>query len=108
MPDPGNALELVLTAVLELDPRPRHQILDRGGHKYLTRGRRVGDAGADVYGETCDIVVTDFNLPVCTPTRTSMASARTASRMAMAQWMARPGPSNVARNPSPAVLTSFP
>ena len=40
--------------------------------------------------------------------RTSMPSGSTASWMARAQRMARAGPSNVARKPSPAVLTSRP
>ena len=46
--------------------------------------------------------------PVCNPARPSMPSACTASRIAIAQRIARCGPSNIARKPSPDVLTSRP
>ena len=46
--------------------------------------------------------------PVCNPARTSMPSACTASRIDMAQRIARCGPSNIARKPSPDVFTSWP
>ena len=45
---------------------------------------------------------------MCTPARTSMPRAPTASAIAEAQRTARAGPSNVAKNPSPAVPTSTP
>ena len=46
--------------------------------------------------------------PACRPRRTSRPSARTASRIASAQRIARGGPSNRAKNPSPAVSSSTP
>jgi len=46
--------------------------------------------------------------PVCNPARTSMPSACTTSRIDMAQRIARCGPSNIARKPSPEVFTSRP
>ena len=46
--------------------------------------------------------------PVWTPARTSSPSARSAYRISMAQRIARAGPSNAARNPSPAVSSSSP
>jgi len=46
--------------------------------------------------------------PVCNPARTWMPSACTASRIAIAQRIARCGPSNIARKPSPEVFTSRP
>ena len=46
--------------------------------------------------------------PVCSPARTSMPNACTASRIAIAQRIARCGPSNIARKPSPDVFTSRP
>jgi hypothetical protein len=58
-----NAFEFVLTVVLELDARPSDQVFDGGGHQYLARRGGVSNAGADVHGEACDIVATDFNLP---------------------------------------------
>jgi hypothetical protein len=46
--------------------------------------------------------------PVWTPALISIPSARTASTIASAHRTARAGPSNVAKNPSPAVSTSTP
>ena len=46
--------------------------------------------------------------PVCRPARTSMPSGLTASAIAAAHRMARAGPSNVARKPSPSDFTSCP
>ena len=46
--------------------------------------------------------------PVCNPARTSIPSDCTASRIAIAQRIARCGPSNIARKPSPEVFTSRP
>jgi len=46
--------------------------------------------------------------PVCKPPRISIPSGFIASTMPCAQRIARAGPSNVARNPSPAVSTSCP
>ncbi len=46
--------------------------------------------------------------PVCRPARISMPSERTARTAADAHRTARPGPSNTARKPSPAVSTSRP
>src|SRR5690348_17705328 len=42
--------------------------------------------------------------PVCRPARISRPSVRTDSTIALAERIARAGPSNVARNPSPAVV----
>ena len=44
--------------------------------------------------------------PVCSPARISSPSSRTASEIARAQRIARAGPSNVAKKPSPAVSIS--
>ena len=46
--------------------------------------------------------------PVWSPARISIPSPRTASRIAQAHRIARAGPSNVARKPSPAIRTSLP
>src|SRR5262249_8658628 len=46
--------------------------------------------------------------PVCNPARTSMPSPCTASRIAMAQRIARCGPSNIARKPSPDAVFGAP
>ena len=46
--------------------------------------------------------------PVCNPARISSPRSATASRTAIAQRIARAGPSKVAKNPSPAVSISRP
>ena len=46
--------------------------------------------------------------PVCKPARTLMPRGAVASVIALAQWIARAGPSNKIRNPSPNDLTSLP
>ena len=44
--------------------------------------------------------------PACNPARASQPSCSTASTMASAQWMARPGPSKMASMPSPVNLST--
>src|SRR5262245_13883079 len=49
-----------------------------------------------------------WHSPLCSPALTSIPSERTSRQMLTAQRIARPGPSNVARKPSPAIFTSWP
>ena len=62
------------------------------------------------HGEPCDVIAFErLDLAgVQAPARTSSPTARTAPPIACAHRTPRAGPSNVAKNPSPAVLISVP
>ena len=84
-----------------------------GPSRSARRGpRRAGegaDAGADVDRDPArPCRRSSSTSPVCRPARISSPSGRTASTIACAQRTARAGPSNVAKNPSPAVSISVP
>jgi hypothetical protein len=92
----------------EVDLGSQHELRDGGSDEHLTRLREGGDPGADMYRDAGALVLWYSISPVCRPARISRSISRTASRMAHAQRMARVGPSNVAKKPSPAVSISVP
>ena len=108
-PAVGNALELVLAALLEGDARAGHEIAHRARDEHLARSSKIGDARSDVYGDAGDIVASSSSPRRRErPLRTSSPLRASASRMCHAQRIPRAGPSNVASIPSPAVFVSSP
>jgi hypothetical protein len=108
VPAIGDTLQYVLPGVREREPAARDEVDDRSRHKDLTRAGLRRDARADVNGDPRDVVAVDLDLAEWMPARMSMPSFRTASRIASAHAIARAGPSNVARKPSPVVEISRP
>jgi hypothetical protein len=62
-PTAGDALQLVLTAILEQEARAGNEILDRLGDEDLpcTRARR--DAGLDRHAQSCRLALDQLALP---------------------------------------------
>jgi protein kinase-like protein len=58
----GHALELVGTAVLELQAGPRHQVAHRGADQHLARAGQGRHPGADVHGDAPDRVAGHLDL----------------------------------------------
>src|SRR5262245_27744590 len=56
-----------------------------------------------MHADAADVIPRTSHSPVCNPARTSMPSVRTALRIAMAQRVARCGPSNIAKEPTPRI-----
>src|ERR1700694_1304937 len=54
MPLAGHAPELVYPAIIELEPRPDHQIAQRARHQHVVAPRQGTDACADVHGDPAD------------------------------------------------------
>src|SRR5438876_5146525 len=61
-PPLGQALQLVLAAVLELDPGARDKVLHRSRDEDLTRPRRCSDARPDVHGDAGHLLAEDLAL----------------------------------------------
>src|SRR2546428_4139274 len=59
-PRAGNAFQLVLAALVELEPRARDEVLDRAGDEHLARARRGRYARADVDGDAADLAGGDL------------------------------------------------
>src|SRR5215203_2163796 len=57
-----DALQLVLTAVVEFDSRARDEVFDGRGDKDLARRGEPGDPGADRDGDPRDLVVVQLAL----------------------------------------------
>ncbi len=74
MPPVGDALQLVLVGVFELQPRARGEVFDRGAHQNFPRGRECADPGADVDREAADVVTGEFDLPGVAPSADAQAS----------------------------------
>jgi len=62
LPRPANALELVLAAVVEVQPRPRQQIGDCAGYKHFARMRFLRDARSNVDGNAAEVVAAPLAL----------------------------------------------
>ena len=89
--------------------RSGDEILHGLGDQHLGRPGEGADPRADVHGDAAARRrPSSSTSPVCRPARISSPSGRTASAIACGAPHARAGPSNVARNPSPAVLISRP
>jgi hypothetical protein len=98
----------VLSEVSEHQTRARHEILDgRGRHDFPGASQR-GDPGGRVHGDPRDVLVAELDLarvqtcPELNPDRADRLARleRTSDGLA--------GPSNVTKNPSPAVSISRP
>src|SRR5687768_7186846 len=61
-PAAGNALELVLAAVLEAQAGPRHEVGHGGRDADLAGARGSGHPGADVHGDPADVVADQLAL----------------------------------------------
>ena len=107
-PRAGNALQLVLAALVEGDTRAGHQILDGSRNQDVARRRSRRDPCADGDRDSPELAVDALALSVWRPARISSPRLRTSSRIAHAASIARPGPSNAAKKPSPAVSSSSP
>jgi hypothetical protein len=107
-PSVGDAFQLVLSSGLERQPAPSNKILDRLRGEDFGRAGQPGDAGSDDHGDASELLVDGLDLSGVSPARTSTPSGWTASTIAWAQRIALAGPSNDAKNPSPAVSISFP
>ena len=108
-PAVGHALELVLAALLERDPRPGDEVAHRPRHEHLARlGERRRRARRCARRSRRSPSARRVTSPAWSPQRTSRPLRRTSSRICHAQRIARAGPSNVARMPSPAVSSSRP
>src|SRR5207247_5170525 len=58
----GNALELAGAAVLELDPGPGNQVLDRLRHEHLSRSGLRGNPCTCVHGDPADSFTGELDL----------------------------------------------
>ena len=61
-PFAGHALELMGAAVLEFESGTDHQVAQRAGHEDVVRSGQCADAGADMHGDTADVVASDLAL----------------------------------------------
>ncbi len=107
---PGHALQLVLAAVLERDPRADDEVLDRARHEHLAGPALSPDPRADVDGEPPDVVADQLDLARMQTAADLQPELRSGARPGSPSRNESPraGPSNVARNPSPIVLTARP
>ena len=80
--------------IVELQPRPGHQIDDRPRHEDLAGPGRVGERGADVHDRAG--AAPRSHSPMCTPARTAMPERAATVATAQPHCTARPGPSNIA------------
>src|ERR1700687_5688079 len=62
MPLVGDALEDMRASVLERQAEARHEIPDGPRHQHLTGTRKGCDPGADVDGQTTDVVAGELDL----------------------------------------------
>ena len=107
LPGSVDAFEFVFAAVVEVEACSGDEHGYRGRDPEFAGCGSIEHAGSDVDGDAGDVGTSRISTsPVCRPARISMPSGRSASRSAIAQRIARPGPSKVARMPSPVVLTA--
>src|SRR5262245_6964947 len=62
MPSAGNALQLVLASIVELEPRTGDEILHRARHEDLVGLGERGDTLADVHRHASDVVAAKLEL----------------------------------------------
>ena len=67
MPLVGDAFQLVLPGVFELEPRARGEVFDRGADQYLPGVGERADPGAGVDREAADVVTGELDLPGVAP-----------------------------------------
>src|SRR5438270_5055392 len=63
----GDAFQLVLPGVFELEPRAGGEVFDRGADQNLPGVSECTDPGADVDREAADAVTGEFDLPGVAP-----------------------------------------
>ena len=103
-----DAFQLGHASVDELEVRPGDEVLHRARNEYLARACLRRDARPNVDGNSRELASTGSHSPVWSPARTSRPTSETRATMAMAQRIARAGPSKLAKKPSPAVSNSLP
>src|SRR6266511_4162987 len=103
-----DALQLVRPPLLQLDLRPRDEIAHRSRYQDLAFPRRGHDPAAMWTAMPLTSTPLFSTSPVWIPLRTSRPIRRSSRRRAADARIARRGPSNVARTPSPIVLTIRP
>jgi hypothetical protein len=98
----------VHAAVLELEPGAGNEILDRAGDEDFARTGMRRDASPGVYRDPRHLSVDELALAGMDSDRTLTRSSLTSPTIDFAQRIARAGPSNAAKKPSPAVSISRP
>ena len=81
---------------------------ERSARQDLAGARKRGHPGTNMHRNSGEIVTDELAFAGMNATADFRPRGRTASLSAPAQRIARAGPSNAARNPSPAVLISRP
>src|SRR5262245_1168437 len=56
VPFAGHALEFVRATILELQPRPDHEVTQRAGHEHVVRPGQCAHPRSDVHGDAADVV----------------------------------------------------
>ena len=56
VPLAGHTLELVCAALLELEPRPDHEVAQRAGHQHIVRPCQRAHPRTDVHGDPADVI----------------------------------------------------
>ena len=102
------ALELVQSAVFELDPRAGDEIAHGGRDQHLAGICDGSHARTDVHRDAGQLVPDNLDLARMQAAANRDPEPANASSTATAQRIARAGPSKDARNPSPAVSISRP
>jgi len=108
VPGLGDALELVLASVLEFDPRTGDEVLDGARNEHFAGLGHRCDPGADVDGDAAGLAVDQLALAAVQPRTNVEVELADPLLDREAQWIARAGPSKVAKKPSPAVSISLP
>ena len=62
MPFAGHAFERVSAALLELKPRPDHEVAQRARHQHVVRPCQCADTRADVHGDPTDVIAANLAL----------------------------------------------
>ena len=96
------------TAIFEVEPGPDDEVLDRARNEDLAGPGLGRDPCSDVNREAGNVIRQDLDLADVEPCTDLEPEILTSSRIAAAQRIARAGPSNVAKKPSPVTLTSAP
>ena len=106
---PGTPFRSCSPRSCEVEAGAGHQVLHGLGDEHLARARLRAHAGADVHRDAGDVVAAQLDLAgVEAGAHLETHRADRVAQRRCAQRIARPGPSKVARKPSPSVFTSRP
>ena len=107
---PGARHSAQLDASVVFEPRARayDQVTHGAGDEDVAGACLAADPGRDVHGDPPDVGVQQFAFAGVDACADSMPNVSASVRNASAQRMACVGPSNVARWPSPVLLTTVP